>query len=427
MPKNGRIAAYIESRAAFFALVASAVLVGGIPVLLSMVAPQLNNSVVIAICASGQFFVSIFAGIAWSKAQAVKEANLRWVPMAASACDRLATILGSVANLRATVGQACGSATKNLPELTLDNNRAVRVHFEGLCSSNATRLNDVESHLDSALTDWERFIKQNCEGPECADIGRRLAVLRARVLSMNCSSGAVGCGSDIVEAGGTPQETSISSEKLHLIVSGVTTDQDRNGRWSLQQIENGIWECEDYILRQAPHGWFVEDRSDAESYFYRAGTASPCGAYERCEVCPHDGNAVVFKPVRTMSDSQGKVQIQSGSTLPLSGDQTGVLNLTVALSEYIQHVVREHGVSRDDFIIAVMESSNLAEFSAMLGTGCPNIVSVCALPALNVLREALGRPPFTFDEELQNKLCQNADALHRGTSSDGENEEKQVG
>lgn len=431
MPRSASTVGFVRSRWAFFALLASAVVVGGVPVALSVFAPELNNSVVIAICASGQFFVSIFAGISWSKAEAVKEANMRWVPMAASACDRLATILGSVASLRTTVGQACGNATKNLPELAREENRAVRVHFEGLCSSNATRLNDVESHLDSALTDWERFIKHNCDGPECAEIGRRLAILRARLLSVNSVSGSVGCSPIAGEIAVASDQTPLSSEKLELMVSGVSTEQGCNGRWPLRQIEEGVWECETYILRKEQQSWFVDDRRDSESYFYRAEGASPCGVYERCEVCPHDGKAVVFKPINPTSETRTDRPIHSASPAhpSTSGDQRRVLNTTIALSEYLQHVVRDHKIPRETLIAAVTESSDLAEFSAMLGANCPNIVSVCAIPALNVMREALGRSEFTFDEELQIELCENAshiDTDESGVASGDESNPRQV-
>ena len=42
---------FLRVRGAFLFLMLSAVVVGGIPVLLSFTSPQLNNSVVIAVCA----------------------------------------------------------------------------------------------------------------------------------------------------------------------------------------------------------------------------------------------------------------------------------------------------------------------------------------------------------------------------------------
>src|SRR4051812_3692619 len=80
--------AAFKRRGPFLFLMVCALIVAGVPVLLAVTEPSFNNPVLIALCAAGQFFVSIFAGIAWSKADAVKEANKRWVPMAASACDR---------------------------------------------------------------------------------------------------------------------------------------------------------------------------------------------------------------------------------------------------------------------------------------------------------------------------------------------------
>jgi hypothetical protein len=393
------ILAFIRARSAFFVLVFFAIVFGVLPVLLSIFAPQLSNAVVLAICASGQFFVSVFAGVAWSKAEAVKEANLRWVPMAASACDRLGTILGSVANLRATVSQACSTASRNLPELSENKNRAVRIHFEGLCSSNATRLVDVESHLDSALADWERFIKHNCSGSECADIGRRLAIQRARLSERGSQAETPGCQADTGNQSKADHHQEAPRE-LHLSVSGVTIEANRNGQWALRRVSDDIWECDTYLLRKEPFGWFVEDRNNSDSYFFRAGVNGQCGIYERCDVCPHDGKAIVFTPVETQSSGL------TGSSPALVNVSKTVVDVTLSLDGYLQHEIRDHDISRERLVNAIKESSNLAELAAFLGSGCAGIVSVCALPALNLVRGAFERPPFVYDQALYEKLCQ---------------------
>lgn len=395
----------VHRHGAFFVLMIFAGIVGAVPVFLSIFEPNLNNPVVIAICASGQFFISIFAGIAWSKDEAIKEANLRWVPMAASACDRLATILGSVANLRTTVGQACAAASKNLPELANDTNRAIRVHFEGLCNSNATRLNDVESHLDSALTDWERFIKHNCSGPECADIGRRLAVLRARLKTLETESGSA-CAAlapPVAQAITAPA----TDDNLELMVNGVTATRAANGRWPLKKIEDGFWECEKYVLRREDHGWYVEDRADSDSYFFRPRASSHCGVYERCEVCPYDGTAVVYRPFSPEAAGGPAGGAQANTQPPPRGATSAqsVLNWAIALCPSLQHAIQCHCLTPEKIAAAVTQSSNLREYLAMLGIQCPQVVSTNAIPTLNAIRQSIGREVFRFDPALFSKLC----------------------
>jgi hypothetical protein len=331
--------------------------------------------------------------------------------MAASACDRLGTILGSVANLRATVSQACATASQRLPELSENKNRAVHIHFEGLCSSNATRLKDVESHLDSALVDWERFIKHNCSGSECADIGRRLALQRSRLLERGVNAGTEGCQASAAGNESNPDHQK-ASQQLRLTVSGVTTEINRNGTWVLRRISEDFWECDIYALRKDTFGWFVEDRRNAESYFFRQGVNRQCGVYERCEVCPHDGNAVVFSPIESQSTAP------SGASPTPNSDPKTIVDLALSLDDYIQHEIQDHNISREQLLDAIRESSNLSELAAFLGSGCPRIVSPCALPALNLIRGALERPAFIYDKELHQKLCLNAKAQHVSNGTD---------
>ncbi len=402
--KKKAIASFLQSRATFFLLILCALCVGGVPIALSVLAPQMNNPVTLALCASGQFFVSIFAGIAWSKADAIREANMRWVPMAASACDRLATILGSVTNLRSTVSQACSSASRNLPELGENKNRALKIHFEGLCNSNATRLNDVESHLDSALTDWERFIKHNCNGPECADIGRRLASLRARSAEGACKTGAIGCGD--ANAQKAEAEIEQAQRKLDLQVTGATSDGSKNGRWSLTEVEEGFWTCDVYTLRRDSNGWFVEEKGNPDSYFFLPGKSTPRGVYERCEVCPFDGVAVVFEPATcSTSVKRASAGAVAGFESEISPQANGknLLLLAIASNEYTQHVMQAHAVRKDTVLTALTQADDLSEFIGLLGIDCPDVVSICAIPSLNFIRDLIDRPLFEFNPALHAK------------------------
>ena len=397
---------FLRGKGIFFVLLAAAAIVAGIPIAISIFAPQSNSSIVISLCAAGQFFISIFAGIAWSKAEAMREANMRWVPMAASACDRLATILGSVSSLRCTVGQACSNASENLPELKEHNNRALRIHFEGLCNSNATRLRDVESHLDSALADWERFIKNNCEGSECADIGRRLALLRSR-LPDDLSTTGQNCGNGQGRPS-KPLATYPAIDQLELIVSTVSENPSLNGRWKLHQIHDAFWECGPYILRKDGSLWFLQQRDDSNNYFYMESSSSPCGVYQRCDVCPYDGNAVVFNPARPAQESSiNHLQlITDGSPTSVPNSQnTNILDLAIALDSILQHVIHKHGVPKEKLLDAIRNARDMKEYSVMLGIDCPDAVSICAVPVLNVARGAMGLSAFEFDNELHDRIC----------------------
>src|SRR4051812_29707952 len=135
-----RFAAAIGNNARFFLLLLAAMIVAVVQVLLAAYKPSLFTPVFQSLCTTFQLFASIFAGIAWSKQQAEKEANARWLPVAASSCHRLLTLMSSVRNLRGTVGKACGVAKQSLPELNREMNRAIRIHIEDLCAANATRL-----------------------------------------------------------------------------------------------------------------------------------------------------------------------------------------------------------------------------------------------------------------------------------------------
>lgn len=347
----------------------------------------------------------------------------------------IGTILGSVASLRATVGQACSTATKNLPELAENKNRAVRIHFEGLCTSNATRLQAVESHLDSALTDWERFIKQNCDGPECADVGRRLAVLRARLDSTGTIGSPVGCTaapSDSLSKAESKLEHRTAhggavTDHMDLIVSGVTTRRGGNGKWRLHQIAPDYWDGDGYVLRKESHGWFLEDKDDADNYFFRKGPETPCGVYSRCDVCPDDGTAFVSMPVTRPALHQTTTSLALPAPSSSDHDQVGPFAAWVMeLDPYLQHAMNAHGVSKDVVLAAVTSAKTMTDYSTMLGLECPNIISACAIPGLNLVRGFVGEPRLEFDEKLWEEVCKKSAAASTSATPSTSHSERAV-
>jgi hypothetical protein len=162
------------------------------------------------------------------------------------------------------------------------------------------------------------------------------------------------------------------------------------------------------VLRKEPYGWYVEDKANSDSYFFRTQAGTRLGVYERCEVCPFDGNAVVFKSTVVPSNGPPVTQnLNAGASLSSAGkaDKAQLMNLTVALDQYFQHAILEHGIAKEKVISAIKEASNMAEYSAMLGINCTNVVSICALSGLNAMRDLFELPAFTFDQELYARLC----------------------
>jgi hypothetical protein len=275
--------------------------------------PQSNTPVVQALCAAFGTLGSILAGVAWSKRQAEREANSRWIPVAASSCDRLITLQSSVRSLRYTVSKSCGAAKVNLPELNRDLNRAVRVHLEDLCGANASRLSDIENHLEGALADWERFIKVNCTGSECAEIGSNLVRLRAKLLAQDIMASNGSCGTS-----STTPTTPSAPKQVILTVQGVTTRQGRNGTWTLDVIGPGVWSNQLYTFHEEEDGWYVYETADANSFFWRARDrkGSPAGRYERCPVCPDNGIAVISLGAPASREMTPAPEKLVGATVP---------------------------------------------------------------------------------------------------------------
>lgn len=126
--------------------------------------------------------VSVIASRIESIHDAKKRTQTEWLSQAESSCDRLLTTMSQVKRLKERTLHTCDDATLNMPELQKDNLRPLKTLLERNCESTGCQLHDIETHMESALADWQRFIRKNCEGAECDQIGRALDRRRAELL-----------------------------------------------------------------------------------------------------------------------------------------------------------------------------------------------------------------------------------------------------
>lgn len=390
--------------ATFIYLIAAALAFGFLPLLLMSLRPALNTPLVQTLCTSCQFFISIFAGVTWSKRQAEKEANSRWVPAAASACDRIMTIMGTVRGLRGTVSRTCSVAANDLPELKQQFNRAVRTHFEALCSSNAARLSDIESHLESGLADWERFVKQNCTGSECAEIGIRINQLRSKLLPREEAENQSVCGGSEKERAGTNIWAGELYPSAVATVMNVTTDPGQNGTWTLTRNRAGLWMCSDFILRHADEGWYLTPTVDPNSFFFRGGI-EPNGDYQRCSTCNYDGFAIVnlVKDKNTLSFA-GEADRSTGH---LDGVGLGDRFAAVLLRQttVLAHIVNDHGRTWAEIEVAMQSANDIRDFCQKLGETCVEVSRTPSVEAINAVRAMMGKSSFEYDKSFEEQLC----------------------
>jgi hypothetical protein len=95
-----------------------------------------------------------------------------------------------------------------------------------------------------------------------------------------------------------------------------------------------------------------------------------------------------------------------------------VLDLAILTDQSFQHAMHCHGVPKDKIVTAIREANSLAEYLALLGIRCPDVVSICALPIINVVRKSIGRPELEFDPELHARLSVRSGAPQSGTSEE---------
>lgn len=153
--------------------IAAATCVLGPPILLS-VKQDLYTPVLAAVVNGILFSVSV--GIGWERAaeHAAKKANDRWLPGSEGAMDRLLSVSNDIERLKIELANTCKIASRTLPELENDSNRAIRILFSTICDKAGSSLTSIVNHLDGALADWTRFVEANCQGEDCSRIFRTL-------------------------------------------------------------------------------------------------------------------------------------------------------------------------------------------------------------------------------------------------------------
>lgn len=231
-----------------------------------------------------QFFLALYIGKLQSEDAARTSANAKWLPPAESACDRLLTVKASVLGLQQQTKGACSKSSDDLPELKAEQNKAIRMVFERYCSEISSRLIDVQNHLEGAFEDWIRFIRQNCEGPECQRIWN---TLMARKSSLNASTKTETCDSRKVES---PLP---NSSAMTAMISGA--DDGVDGIHELLQ-DGLLWRSPRFILHKLEIGWCMTDLRTGQFRFIKQHSEqddSPAGMYLSCPTCKGGGVASV--------------------------------------------------------------------------------------------------------------------------------------
>lgn len=153
-----------------------------IPTVCISIWPQLySNPIVVFLLSVLTSAISVIASHEEFAGAARRRTQTEWLSQAESACDRLLTTGAQVQRMRARASSACADAIKSVPELEETKLRAVRIVLSSNCQNIAAQLHDINDHLESAIADWQRFIRKNCEGADCEIIGRGLERRRAEL------------------------------------------------------------------------------------------------------------------------------------------------------------------------------------------------------------------------------------------------------
>lgn len=116
------------------------------------------------------FLLAYWIGHSQEAAKASQRASDRWLPQAESVIFRLLTLHANVRRFSFATKSDCDKSQCDLPELSTDEMRAVRVKLRAECEASSRRLDDIAHQLEDAIEDWRRFIAANCFGDECARI-----------------------------------------------------------------------------------------------------------------------------------------------------------------------------------------------------------------------------------------------------------------
>jgi len=259
----------------------------------------------------------------------------------------------------------------------------------------------------------ERFIRHNCTGSECADIGMRLSQLRSRLLPMGsgdllqtCSSEAPAPAAIPSAATATTAKTTGLPREFIVTVTGVKSRVGRNGTWVLKQAASDVWSGDMYTLWNEDGGWYLGETEDGSSFFWRAGDRLPEGQFRRCSVCPNDGVAIVTAHQDRTEPTVAPQHIETSRvSLPETEIGHKQLLLTLGLADVVQHITHCHNVTIDDFLAALKDAMTIEGLSERLKVRCPDIAGQRSIIQLNAIRGAFDRPALPFDEAFLNEIC----------------------
>jgi len=83
--------------------------------------------------------------------------------------------------LKTKLHSDCHTLQRKIPELSANEKNMVCQILEGHCNECVETVNNVLIHLEGAVDDWERFIKDNCSEGECERIFESLNQTRSRL------------------------------------------------------------------------------------------------------------------------------------------------------------------------------------------------------------------------------------------------------
>lgn len=141
--------------------------------------------------------VSVVASRSDMLGEVRRKTQTEWLSQAEGACDRLLTTAAQVRRLAELQAQSCGEAVRSVPELNNEENRSVKLLLSSECKNTSVQLKSIYEHLESAILDWERFIRKNCEDTDCLVIGEALTKRRMDLSTPPATELKSPCGSGV--------------------------------------------------------------------------------------------------------------------------------------------------------------------------------------------------------------------------------------
>lgn len=147
--------------------------------------PNYHNPLTALLLNVGLCWASIHVTIQESKRTADSHANRKWLPQAEGACDRLLTLKYALKTLQLQSKHRCDEMGNLLPELHDKKNHSLRALLQYQCIDTGHRIGEFANQLDSAVSDWRRFIREVCRDRECEiifeNLDRLIEKARARL------------------------------------------------------------------------------------------------------------------------------------------------------------------------------------------------------------------------------------------------------